>query len=50
VKRQERRLEAVDDHAVDVFAIHAHSAVAKPELARHGRVGDQTVVGVDRHP
>jgi len=49
VKRKKRGLETVDDDAVNVFAIEAHLGVAKPELPRNGSVGDETVVGVDRH-
>jgi len=49
VKRQKRGLEAVDDDPPDVILIEPHLRVAKPKLARHGRIGDEPVVGVDRH-
>jgi hypothetical protein len=50
VKRKKRRLEAIDDDAVNVVAIQTHPAVAKPELARNRRVRNEPVVGVDCHP
>src|SRR5947207_2320398 len=48
VKWAEARFEASDDQALDVLERDAHFRVHEPELFRHGRVGDQAVVRVDR--
>jgi hypothetical protein len=49
MKWKKRGLEAIDDHPPDVVLIEPHARMTKPKLARHRRVGDEPVVGVDRH-
>jgi hypothetical protein len=49
VERQKRGLETVDDDPMNVLAVEAHLRVAEPELPRDGGVGNEPVVGIDRH-
>src|SRR5262249_30790317 len=50
VKRQERTLEARQDDLFEIGHREPHDLVAQPHLLGDGRIGDEAIVGGDRHP
>ena len=50
VKGEKRALEAAEDDLLDVGQSEPELGVAQPELAAHGGVRNQPVVGVDGDP
>jgi hypothetical protein len=48
VIRQERALEPVEHHLAQLGEVEVQLRVEQVQLLRHGRVGDEPVVGVDR--